>query len=513
MTQELQDMTRYQHEPLTDVERKEEALEAAQELLSGMRHYGHLEAAKQPTLVAAVLLALSTPGFTLDRGVEAGEDHNSNVSDGEKIYQAAHQYLESVNLPAGDIRVMMEQFSFAKSNTRINRVDGQLGESTLSWVTRVVRERLYDYMTGKNPVPAVDVLGHLYRESAATGGGDGLALGIVLTPAHVTMLMAELVNVSPGDAVLDPTAGTGSFLLAAERVARERGRNNTSHGESINLEPVFCGIELQDKLFTLATTTMLLRHGSSRIVHGSIFDTDTEGALLPCSPEQSKEVGEPARKFDKILLNPPYGLAKNKASRHLSELAFIERAPELLKPGGKLAAIVPPSTIVGKTKDDKERKRRILEHNTLEAVITVNNNAFVESGYSPHTVIAVFTGGLAHPADKLVDFVNFETDGRVFSRHQGLMDDGTVASRREHLLNVLQGEEEAGTDFLVRSTVTPADEWHHPYFYFNDTPPTEEDFLNTVADYVSWQVDMFAHGYGHLITPSGTGPEAPEGEE
>lgn len=503
-------MTQDRHEPLTDTEGKEEALEAAQELLSGMRHYGHLEAAKQPTLVAAVLLALSTPGFTLDRGVEAGEDRDSNVSDGEKIYRAAHQYLESVNLPAGDIRVMMEQFSFVKSNTRINRVDGQLGESTLAWVTCVVRERLYDYMTGKNPVPAVDVLGYLYRESAATGGGDGLALGIVLTPAHMTTLMAELVNVSPGDAVLDPTAGTGSFLLAAEKVARERGRNNTSHGESINLEPVFCGIELQDKLFTLATTTMLLRHGSSRIVHGSIFDTDTEGTLPQCA--QGKEVGNPARKFDKILLNPPYGLAKNKTSRHLSELAFIERALELLKPGGKLAAIVPQSTVVGKTKDDKDRKRRILEHNTLEAVITVNNSAFVESGYSPHTVIAVFTARLAHPADKLVDFVNFETDGWVFSRHQGLVDDGTVTSRREYLLNVLKGEGEAGTDFLVRSAVTPVDEWHHPYFYFNDTPPTEEDFLNTMADYVSWQVDMFAHGYGHLITPSGTDPEEPEGE-
>lgn len=70
-----------------------------------------------------------------------------------------------------------------------------------------------------------------------------------------------------------------------------------------------------------------------------------------------------------------------------------------------------------------------------------------------------------------------------------------------HLFSVLNGEAGAGTDFLVRSVVTPEDEWHHAYFYFNDTPPSEEDFLNTVADYVSWQVDMAAHGYGHLITP------------
>lgn len=499
-------MTQDPQESQTVTEKQEEALEAAQELLSGMRHYGHLEAAKQPTLVAAVLLALSTPGFILDQGVEAGEDHDSNVSDGEKIYQAVHKYLESVNLPNGTISVMMEQFSFVKSNTRINRVDGQLGESTISWVTRVIRERLYGYMTDKNSIPAVDVLGYLYRESAATGGGDGLALGIVLTPAHVTTLMAELVNVSPGDVVLDPTAGTGSFLLAAEKVARERDHNSSPISNN-NQIPVFCGIELQDKLFTLVTTNMLLRHGSSHIVHGSIFDPDAEALFPPGAPGHGQEVDNPARKFDKILLNPPYGLAKNKASRHLSELAFIERALELLKPGGKLAAIVPQSTIIGKTKDDKERKHRILEHNTLESVVTVNSSAFVESGYSPHTVIVVFTGGKSHPDSKLVDFVNFETDGWAVSRHQGLVDDGTVVSRRERLFNVLKGKGEAGTDFLVRSAITPEDEWHHAYFYFNDTPPSEGDFLKTVADYVSWQVDMFAHGYGRLITPPGTESE------
>lgn len=505
-------MTKHLYESRTATENQEEALEAAQELLSGMRHYGHLEAAKQPTLVAAVLLALSNPDFILKPGSEPeGEDPEDTASDGEKIYQAAHQYLTSANLPAGAVSVMMEQFSFVKSNTRINRVDGQLGESTLAWVTRVVRERLYGYITDKNSVPDVDVLGYLYRESAATGGGDGLALCIVLTPAHVTTLMAELANVSPGDVVLDPTAGTGSFLLAAEKVARER-EHNSSPLNNNGRSPVFCGIELQDKLFTLATTNMLLRHGSSHIAHGSIFDPDAEALFLPCAPGQGKEVNNPARKFDKILINPPYGLAKNKNSRHLSELAFMERALELLNPGGKLAAIVPQSTIIGKTKDDKERKRHILEHNTLEAVVTVNSSAFAESGYSPHTVIVVFTGGKPHPDDKQVDFVNFETDGWVVSRHQGLVDDGTVLSRREHLFDVLKGEEEAGTDFLVRSAVTPEDEWHHPYFYFNDIPPSEADFLNTVADYVSWQVDMFAHGYGHLITPPGTESEELERE-
>ena len=492
-------MTQHPQKLLTVTATQEEAVGAAQELLVGMRQYGHLEAAKQPALVAAILLALSGPGFTPPRPARhpPEEAQGSSTSDGEKIYQAAHQYLESVNLPAGAVSTMMEQFAFIKNNTRINQPDTRLGGSLLTWAARIIRERLYGYMTDQRTVPAVDVLGYLYRESEVAGGGDSLALGIVLTPPHVTTLMAELLDISPGDTVLEPTVGTGSFLLAAEKIARQRLKTT----QESNLGAMFYGVELQDKLFTLATTNMLLRHGSSNIVHGSVFDTAPEVPPSRATPVAEEPGRITTQVFDKILANPPYGLAKNKDTRHISELAFIERALELLKPGGKLAVIVPQSTIVGKTKDDKARKRRILERNTLEAVITVNPNAFVESGCSPHTVIAVFTGGQPHPADKLVDFVNFETDGWVASRHTGLVDDGTAVSQRAHLFNVLYGETVAGTDVLVRSAITPEDEWHHSYFYFNDTPPTEEDFLNTVADYVSWQVDMAAHGYGHLITP------------
>lgn len=481
-------------------------LAAAKDLLAGMSQYGHVEAAKQPVLVAAVLLALNNPGFTPHKPQQGNHDTEGNTTSlGENVYQAAQQCLTSAGLPETSISTIMGQFVFLKNDTRINQVHPALGEPVISWVCRTAREHLYEHMTGEHAGPVVDVLGYLYRESAATSGGDGQALGIVLTPPHLTTLMAELISISPEDTVLDPTCGTGSFLLAAEQTANHRTPGEKKTG------PVVCGVEIQEKLFTLATTTMVLRHGTSRIVLGSFLDDST---LLGFTPEAgSAGVGVSPRLFSKMLLNPPYGLAKNKTTRHLSELAFIERSLSLLEPGGRLAAIVPQSTVVGKTKDDAERKRRILQQHTLETVITVNGNAFMESGYSPRTVIAVFSAGRPHPEGKQVGFVNFETDGWVVSRHTGLVDDGTVTDRRARLLNVLNGEEEAGTDFLVRSVVTPVDEWHHAYFYFNDTPPSEADFLSTVADYVSWQVGMFAHGNGHLITPADKESGEQEGTE
>lgn len=261
------------------------------------------------------------------------------------------------------------------------------------------------------------------------------------------------------------------------------------------------GIELQDKLFAIGTTNMILRgDGKANFRRDSIFEApiyEMRGDMK--LPDGSWAMGHG---FTKVLLNPPYSQSKDKSTRNLSELSFIERALSFLNPGGKLAVIVPQSAMVGKTKEDKARKKYILEHHTLDAVITMNPMTFANSGHTPHTVVAMFTAGRPHPKDHKVRFVNFEKDGWVVAPHRGLVDDGTVASRRKHLMEVLRGDAQDDTGFIVRSEVTAEDEWQHSYFYFNDQPPTYEDFLATVADYVAWQVDMHAHGLGELITPA-----------
>src|SRR5690606_6639949 len=83
------------------------------------------------------------------------------------------------------------------------------------------------------------------------------------------------------------------------------------------------------------------------------------------------------------LMNPPYSQAKNEDTLHLSELSFIIRLLDVLAPQGKCAVIVPQSTMIGKTKADKENKKRLLKHHTLEAVITLNKETFYGVGTNP----------------------------------------------------------------------------------------------------------------------------------
>lgn len=202
--------------------------------------------------------------------------------------------------------------------------------------------------------------------------------------------------------------------------------------------------------------------------------------------------------FTKVLMNPPYSQSKDKTTRHLSELSFIERALSHLEVRGRLAVIVPQSAMVGKTKEDKALKAKILKHNTLDAVLTMNHDTF--HGVGTHVVVALFTAGVPHPTTKKTAFVDFKDDGYKVRQHVGLTD-GRAADRRKHVVEVIRDGAPDDTSFVVRSEVTAIDEWQHSYFYFNDQPPSHEDFYTTVADYLTWQVDMHTHGRGDLITP------------
>src|SRR5699024_11672255 len=103
-------------------------------------------------------------------------------------------------------------------------------------------------------------------------------------------------------------------------------------------------------------TTNLIRRGNGKanLQRNPIFD-DTREGFFPADPTRPGLLDG----FTKVLMNPPYSQSKDKTTRHLSELSFISYALDLLEVRGRLAAIVPQSTMVGKTKEDKALKAKI----------------------------------------------------------------------------------------------------------------------------------------------------------
>lgn len=47
------------------------------------------------------------------------------------------------------------------------------------------------------------------------------------------------------------------------------------------------------------------------------------------------------------------------------------------------------------------------------------------------------------------------------------------------------------------------DEWLHSFYYYNDEIPTEADFMNSIADYLTFEFNMITHGKGYLFGQKG----------
>lgn len=195
------------------------------------------------------------------------------------------------------------------------------------------------------------------------------------------------------------------------------------------------------------------------------------------------------------MMNPPYSQG-SKQNPELYEINFVNHLLESMAQGGKVAVIVPQSAFTGKTKEEN-LKVKILKNHTLEGVITLNKNTFYGVGTNP--CIGIFTAGVPHSKLKVAKFINFENDGYIVSKHIGLIDDGSAKDKKKHLIDVWRDEIEAPTKFCVSTTVEDSDDWLHSFYYFNDEIPSDEDFEKTIADYLTFEVNMITHGRGYLF--------------
>lgn len=454
----------------------------SRELHEDLRNYASLEGENKATVISAILLALNEPDFDIKKLTGNKFNLNGEIidNDGKRILKSVKDYIATEGiLPQDKVNILLNKFSFLESNVRLNEKNITLGVSPLKYFTKKLQEKVIHHFKENTNY---DILGNFYGEFVKYGGSDGNGLGIVLTPHHITSLMTELIDIVPSDYVLDPACGSGAFLISAMNYMTSKAANEK---EIMHIKQhQLLGIEMQEKMFTVATTNMILRgDGKSNLQLADMFTVTGEDMK--------------AKKVNKILFNPPY--SQGKTDKSLTEINFIRHALDMLVIGGKLAVIVPLSTMVGKSKEEKEYKRKILESHTLEMVITLNKDTF--HGVGTNTAIAIFEAGKPHDiAKKKVKFINFEDDGYIVRKHIGLLDDGTAKKKKNYLFDVINGNiDDVSTKFMVKSTIQHDDEWVHSFYYFNDEIPSESDFEKTIADYLSFQFDMYTHGRGYLF--------------
>lgn len=318
-------------------------------------------------------------------------------------------------------------------------------DNSLYWYLKQLEERALCYSD------KIDVPGILYHQFLHYSAGDG-AMGIVLTPPHICEFMAEMIDVSPDDNLLDICCGTGGFLLA--------GPSAAGSGKLV-------GIEHDIYIYTMAVFNAVLR-GQKRM---KIYNGDSF-ASMPFNSLSDIP-------FTKALLNPPY------SQKDHCELEFVQRVIERLEKGGKLAVICPISCAIGKK--FKAQRKDLMEKHSLKAVLTMPDKLFDGNGATISTCIMVWE---AHTPNHEETFLgSFKDDGFVNKRKRGMIDaNNKWKGIKEEWLDLYRNKKEVPQK-TVNRLLTDTDEWLCERYLTPDYHDlTSEDFKHTVSDYFSFLV-------------------------
>lgn len=238
--------------------------------------------------------------------------------------------------------------------------------------------------------------------------------GQYFTPRHVIDMAVKMLNPHNKEYVVDPAAGSGGFLIHTMQWVWNNDLKDALHEKQVDYARRYLyGIDFDDKPVKIARALMLIAgDGRSHIFklnslnpqewQGS--DSEKEKAraelrerLLQTGDYEKDRENERIFRdfdFDILLTNPPfageireqlllrnYDLAKKKgeiAKKAERDLLFIERALQLIKPGGRLAIVLPQGKL---NNTNMEYVRQwLMEKAKILAVVGLNANIF-----KPHT--------------------------------------------------------------------------------------------------------------------------------
>lgn len=214
------------------------------------------------------------------------------------------------------------------------------------------------------------------------------AKGQFFTPRYLVDFCVNILNPQSNESILDPAAGSGAFLYHAYLHGKIKGSD-------------LWGFDFDNTVVRVARLLMYV--GAVRGVHihkiNSLLKKDTQASFLEkesseifTTIEDVLRIEKKKDLFDVIITNPPfageiiepdilksYEISYGKA-RVERDVLFVERCINLLKPGGRMA-IVLPDNIFG-SRDNETLRRWIYDICRIVGVVGIPRNAFM-----PHTAV------------------------------------------------------------------------------------------------------------------------------
>jgi type I restriction enzyme M protein len=224
----------------------------------------------------------------------------------------------------------------------------------------------------------MDLKGRAFQKVLSKSVRSGM--GQYFTPAQVCQLMVEIAAPTSSELILDPFCGSGHFLTESLSYVRRTVPDHTKEYHEFAFGKLH-GIEKSDRMTRIAMTDMRLNGDG----HSNIRCTD---ALLDFRnyPDLRPE------SFDLVLTNPPFGsilgveafsslaefaLAQGRKKVPL-EIAGLERSIQFLRPGGRIAIVLPES--IFNAESLKYVREWLMSKLAIRIVIDLPNETFAPFG-------------------------------------------------------------------------------------------------------------------------------------
>ncbi|WP_417749786.1 N-6 DNA methylase [Rosistilla oblonga] len=230
-------------------------------------------------------------------------------------------------------------------------------------------------------------LGDLYEGLLEKNAGEKKSgAGQYFTPRPLIECMVQCIKPAAGEIVQDPAAGTGGFLIQADRYIKQQTDDLftlPTKQQDFQRKQAFVGVELVPDTHRLLMMNCLLHSIDSDMILGDTLSPD--GMRLPTA--------------DVVLTNPPFGTKRGggKPSRDdftfvtgNKQLAFLQHIYRALKPGGRAAVVLPDNVLFEEGIGTKIRAD-LMDKCNLHTILRLPTGIFYAQGVK--TNVLFFTRG------------------------------------------------------------------------------------------------------------------------
>jgi type I restriction enzyme M protein len=262
--------------------------------------------------------------------------------------------------------VFANNYNYMKSGIHLRQVINKLNE--------------IDFNSSKD----LHLFGQIYETFLSELQSAG-TLGEFYTPRAITQFMAEMVNPSHGETVLDPACGTGGFLTAVIEHLKATA-SNVAEREAIGQN--VRGWEYKPLPYMLANTNLVLHDITTPDIRFG------DSLQRPLSEYTRKD------RVDVIIANPPFGgVVSNNNENNFPQTyrtkesadLFLILMIHLLKDGGRSAIVLPDGSLTGDGVKQRIRQK-LLEDCNLHTIVRLPNSVF-QPYASVATNLLFFTKG------------------------------------------------------------------------------------------------------------------------